>query len=73
MSKQIVTFRLDSEVVEALDEDAERLGYGTRADLLRYLVHHRCDILDADSLSVRVDALESRVATLERRVEEFAE
>lgn len=66
MAKQVVTVRLDESVVEELDAEVEALGYGSRADLFRYLVSNRHDIIGEETLVTRVDALESRVSALER-------
>jgi len=35
-----LTFRLDSSVVEKIDEAAKKLGFATRSDFLRYVIYN---------------------------------
>jgi len=71
MARESITFRIDGDLLEEIDEEAEEEGV-SRSEYIRQILHNRreSDILrdEVSTLRDRLEAREERIETLEEQL-----
>lgn len=67
MAMESYTIRLEAEEVEQLEAEAEKRGFNTRTEYLRWIIRNRPAVepTTAETLDERMDELEARLDQLE--------
>lgn len=71
MARESITFRIDGDLLDEIDEEAEEEGV-SRSEYIRQILHNRreSDILgeEVDTLEERIEAREGRIRELEQQL-----
>lgn len=66
---KVVTIRLDPDLIDSLESEAETEGFTNRTEYIRWILKHRGEI--SSSITPAGESLEARVTDLEKRVQEL--
>ncbi len=71
MARESISFRIDGDLLDEIDEEAEEKGV-SRSEYIRQILHnrHQSDVLgeEVDTLEERLEAREQRVQELEQQL-----
>jgi metal-responsive CopG/Arc/MetJ family transcriptional regulator len=71
MARESITFRIDGDLLDEIDEEAEEEGV-SRSEYIRQILRnrHQSDVLgeEVDTLEERLEAREERIETLEQQL-----